>query len=104
MWIRRGAVECRRGEAQGGRHPCRPLVGGFTLDRYGHLLLGPEQQLNDALDDLAKEVRTADGLPGNGPNDTELPGSIAHVARTPTGLRSDAADTQPSDQGLLGGR
>jgi hypothetical protein len=69
----------------------------FTLDRYGHLLPGSEQRLNDALDDLAQAARTAASLPENAPNDTELPDSIAHVTRTPTGLRSDGDDTQPSD-------
>ncbi len=54
----------------------------FTLDRYGHLLPGSEQRLNDALDDLAQEARTADCLPENGPSDTELPDSTAHADGT----------------------
>jgi integrase len=75
----------------------------FTLDRYGHLLPGSEQRLNDALDDLAQEARTASSPLDNGPNRTELPDSIAHVARTPTRLMSDGNDPKPSDQELLVG-
>ena len=39
----------------------------FTLDRYGHLLPGSEQRLNDALDALAEEAR-APSADGDGPD------------------------------------
>ncbi len=102
----------------------------FTLDRYGHLLPGSEQRLNDALDALAEEARgpSADGDgpgadhgdadrqgssdpasgPGSGPavrdRARRYPDSIAHVARTPAEDDAAADGLQAPDQGEQGGR
>jgi integrase len=83
----------------------------FTLDRYGHLFPGSEQRLNDALDLLAEEHD--DGPDGSG-NDADLsqaqhqlsqiPDSIAHVARTPESDTVSDQRPQAPDQGEQGGR
>jgi site-specific recombinase XerC len=93
LWIAAGAnpkeVAARAGHAS----------VSFTLDRYGHLLPGSEQRLNDALDDLADEaLKTSDGDDEES-NSRETPFSIAHVARTPPSDTPSDLETQGPDQG-----
>jgi integrase len=67
----------------------------FALDRYGHLFPGSEQELNDALDALAKEARSASEEAADDDGGTvtaKNSNSIAHVAHTP-------ADSDPAAQG-----
>jgi hypothetical protein len=79
----------------------------FTLDRYGHLLPGSEQRLNDALDALAESTRATaevahDGDDSSGAREKTI--SFAHVARTPDDTEEVADELQGREQDLLGGR
>ena len=79
----------------------------FTLDRYGHLLPGSEQRLNEALDALAEGAQpTAEVM-----HDTEDAWharekaiSFAHVARMPADDEEIVSDVQRADQGENSGR
>jgi hypothetical protein len=67
----------------------------FALDRYGHLFPWSEQKLNDALDALANEARSASVEAVDDAAEAvtaKNPISIAHVARTP-------ADSDPAVHG-----
>ena len=79
----------------------------FTLDRYGHLLPGSEQRLNDALDALAEGAQpTAEVMrdANDWTNAREEAISFAHVARTPEDGDESVSDAQASDQDEFGGR
>ncbi len=79
----------------------------FTLDRYGHLLPGSEQRLNDALDALAEGAQATAEVTRDA-NDTtnvrENTISFAHVARTPEDRDGSVSDAQLADQGKESGR
>ncbi len=79
----------------------------FTLDRYGHLLPGSEQRLNDALDALAEGAHptaevTRDADDTTGVREDTI--SFAHVARTPEDRDESARVVQASDQDENSGR
>ena len=79
----------------------------FTLDRYGHLLPGSEQRLNDALDALADGAQaTAEVMhdADDASKAREETISFAHVARTPDDRDESVSDAQASDQDENGGR
>ncbi len=88
----------------------------FTLDRYGHLLPGSEQRLNDALDALAEGAPATAEVTRDADETTnvhernretaicETAISFAHVARTPDDDDESVSDMQASDQGELSGR
>ena len=93
----------------------RPRAGhtsvSFTLDRYGHLLPGSEQWLNDTLDALAEgahqatEVtRDADDTTGVREDTSEDTISFVRVARTPEDRDESSRDVQASDQDENSGR
>jgi integrase len=59
-----GLVDGRRGEPEEVSARAGHTSVSFTLDRYGHLLPGTEQRLNDALDAPAEgTLATAEVLP-----------------------------------------
>ena len=69
----------------------------FTLDRYGHLLPGSEQRLNDALDALAKGAQTTAEVmrdTDDASDAREETISFAHVARTPEDRDESVSDVQ----------
>jgi len=79
----------------------------FALDRYGHLLPGSEQRLNDALDALAESSKpTAEVMhdTDDASNAREKPISFAHVARTPDDRDESVSDAQACDQDEKSGR
>ena len=77
----------------------RPLVGQFHPRRYGHLLPGSDQRLNDALDDLAKRLEQRTASQKTDRADTELPDSTAHA----DGIQIRRRRHATLEQGLLGG-
>ncbi len=79
----------------------------FTLDRYGHLLPGSEQRLNDALDALAEGAQPTAEVMADGDDASharEKAVSFAHVARTPADDAKIVSDVQRADQGEQSGR
>ena len=79
----------------------------FTLDRYGHLLPGSEQRLNDALDALAEGTRATAEVANDGDDSSTAPEktiSFAHVARTPDDRDESVSDAHLADQGETSGR
>ena len=79
----------------------------FTLDRYGHLLPGSEQRLNDALDALAEGAQTTADVTRDADDTTNVREntiSFAHVARTPDDHDESVSDAQLADQGENSGR
>ena len=79
----------------------------FTLDRYGHLLPGSEQRLNDALDALVEGAQpTAEVMhdADDASDAQEKSISFAHVARTPVDRIENVSDAQDADQGENSGR
>ena len=77
----------------------------FTLDRYGHLLPGFEQRLNDALDALAEGTRATAEVANDGDDsstaseNTAKKRLFAHVARTPDDRDKSVSEAQLADQG-----
>ena len=73
----------------------------FTLDRYGHLLPGSEQRLNDALDALAEGAQPSAEVMRDADDTTktrEKAISFAHVARTLEDRDESVNDEQGADQ------
>jgi len=79
----------------------------FTLDRYGHLLPGSEQRLNDAIDALAEGAQAPAEVTRD-THDSSNAGkkaiSFAHVTRTPNDDDEMVSDTQASDLDVNSGR
>ncbi len=79
----------------------------FTLDRYGHLLPGSEQRLNDALDALAEGAHPTAEVTRDADDTTNVREntiSFAHVARTPEDSDDSVSDAQLAEQGERSGR
>ena len=79
----------------------------FTLDRYGHLLPGSEQRLNDALDTLAKGAQATAEVTRDGDETTNVHEntiSFTHVTRTAEDRDESVSDAQAAEQGEQSGR
>ena len=73
----------------------------FTLDRYGHLLAGSEQRLNDAIDALAEGAPATAEVTDDTHDSArarEKTISFAHVACTPDDSNDTPQDSQVADQ------